>query len=47
MSYGDEWDKREESRQNGLIKIKNAMSYTMIFLSGAFSGATAILLLGL
>ena len=47
MAYGDIWDEREASRKNGLIKIRNTMSYTMIFLAGAFSGATTILLLGL
>ena len=47
MDYGDTWDKREESRKNGLIKIRNGMNYSMIFLAGAFSGATAMLLLGL
>lgn len=47
MGYGDAWDKKEESRKNGLIKIRNIMNYAMIFMSGAFAGATAILLIGL
>ena len=47
MAYGDAWDEREKSRDRGLQRIRNAMSLAMMFMSGAFAGATCMLLLGL